>query len=472
MFFRLTRNDASLSSRGGRQRSTRTSVYQARVVLLSVTALLLAVQCFIWSSFVKRHNENGDSSSSTSRSRTSITRSSPEATWCGDWTSKGNLGNPQFDPFKVEPIDSSVIPSCGGNTAVGTESQPDSALLFCNPPLGGGDRARNMHRDHAVLALDIRKRQAPDDHENETPEYSLVSPSHNVAEVLKISVPLLCQHTVGRWEVVFVLDQSYDESLQVLRNVLLSDTCMQNTGFIRARVLVQPTSIFETSSDNLGFLLANPLSRFYVEIQSDMLVAETGWNRDMARPTLQYGDIFAVGGRCGHGIGGPRYSLGRCGANFGSLNDNMRQEDIHQLRITATVNRGPILFRADVLREFKFLDEVNFHQGDDEHDLFRRAHHKGWYAAYRYAHIYSPLNLSPVREAKFNKKTPPEGAQQSHWYSVFRKELNNATCDPNVPLKSFAMGLLPKKPVFRPLDPLPQGVNLKTLPLSPFPARS
>jgi hypothetical protein len=283
----------------------------------------------------------------------------------------------------------------------------------------------------------------------------------------------------------------------------LSDVCIGQTetttpgrGLVRARVLVQPTSIFETSSDNLGFTLAtttttttaadgdddNTNAPFLIEIQSDMLVAQTGWNRDMARPLLQYGDLFAVGGRCGHPNGPDEqqsYMYGRCDEDFAHLDTTMQQQYEHQLQVVGTTCRGPIIFRSDVLQSLGYLDEVNFHQGNDDHDLFRRALHKGWHVAFRYAHVYSPQDLSPVRAARFNEKTPRKGAAQSHWYSVYRKELQQQQqqqppeherqeCDPDVPLHAYASseGI----PHSRSLDPLPEGYDLTTLPLSPLPA--
>ena len=290
---------------------------------------------------------------------------------------------------------------------------------------------------------------------------------------------------MGKWEVIFVLDQSYDDSLQVLRSILLSDTCM-GSSLVRARVLIQPTSIFETSSDNLGFTLADKSALFIIEIQSDMFIGETGWNRDMARPLLQYGDIFAVSGRCGHVPSlsranrnkttrqwlGSYSGKGRCGRDFAGFNKKFHEEDRNAVHIIGTVNRGPIIFRADVLRKFQYLDEVNFHQGGDDPDLFRRVLHKGWHVAYRYAHVKSPLDLSPAREPKFNAKTPPEGKNQSHFYSVFRKELKNHSCDPDVPFEAFAWDRLPQHPETRPLEPIPDGYNLSTLVLMPLPGHN
>jgi glycosyltransferase involved in cell wall biosynthesis len=205
-----------------------------------------------------------------------------------------------------------------------------------------------------------------------------------VASVLQITARKLCQYAAGRWEIVFVLDASYDNSLQVLKNILLSKDCQQNAGLVRARILVQPTAVFETSSDKLGLTLADRPSHFYIEIQAVMILEQAGWNRDMARPFFAYNDIYSVSGRCGHSQGGRgRYSVGRCGSNVGELSVSLERDTRNRVIVTATNNRGPVIYRSEALRELGFFDEINFVLGDDDHDMNRRAGFRGWYAAYK-----------------------------------------------------------------------------------------
>jgi glycosyltransferase involved in cell wall biosynthesis len=372
--------------------------------------------------------------------------------WCGEWTPRGNLGNPAYNARETAAL-SSYITSCPDSTSsgsgtssttnvvVGGDYLPDQRVLHCHPPLEAHNRSQ------AILALDLQRLP------RRQPEYSIVSPSHSAESVLLITAPKLCQHTVGRWEIVFVLDASYDKSLQVLKDILLSKDCQENAGLVRARILVQPTAVFETSSDNLGLTLADRPSHFYIEIQADMIVERTGWNRDLARPLFAYNDIYSVSGRCGHGQGGGWGHVGRCGTSVGELSDEWDQATRDVVIVTATNNRGPIIYRPEALRELGFFDEVNFVLGDDDHDMNRRAVFRGWYAAYKYTHFYAPLGLSPGRNKTLVVAIPEKVKAEEREYRLFRaRVLPNRTCDPRVPA-GFAPNN-PRKAIRRPLKPV------------------
>jgi len=372
---------------------------------------------------------------------------------CGDWTPHGDLNDPDYNATHTEPIVNDLsIPSCGKNsTSVGKPISLDSNRLRCNPNISAGGRAA------PILALDLQL--SPD---FDKPEYSVVMPSYNVRSILELTVPRLCNTTVGLWEVVFVLDGCYDDSLKALRQMLLTAPCSgnENSTLMRARVVVQPTEVFETSSDNIGFLLVNP-SHFIIEIQSDMLLEERGWNRDLARPLLEYNDVFSVSGRCGHGQGpSSRASVGRCDKDVGATSEKKKIDTKDAFYITATNNRGPLMFRVDALRKLGYLDEVNFMMGSDDHDLNRRANFYGWYAAYKYVDFYAPLDYSPGRNKTFWINKVPETVQKRKAeYDRFRKEqarkedCSAGSLPSSMPLRQFSP-LTPKKPERRTLHVL------------------
>jgi hypothetical protein len=350
-----------------------------------------------------------------------------------------------------EPL-SQAIQSCR-DTEVGLDYKPPPKQLYCDPPLTA------QHRLPAIVALDLQRQPKVQ------PEYTLVSPSHSVAWVLNMTAPLICQHTMGKWEIIFVVDACYDDSLQVLREVILSPTCLQS-GMVRARVLVQPTSVYETSSDNLGFSLGNP-THFFIELQSDMFLQERGWNRDMARPIFEYADIFSVSGRCGHGQGpgGRSGKVGRCGADVGSLDEIKQKETQDAVYVTPTNNRGPLMLRADALRALGYLDEFNFFLGKDEHDLNRRAAFNGWFAAYKYVHMYAPLDLSPQRNKNLNNIMSAVAKQEEKEFRTFRTDLSNTSCDSSIPFGEFSSRNLRQK-TLRTLPPVGDAFN----PDAPLPA--
>jgi hypothetical protein len=121
--------------------------------------------------------------------------------------------------------------------------------------------------------------------------------------------------------------------------------------------------------------------------------------------------------------------------------------------VTATNNRGPIIYRPEALRELGFFDEVNFVLGDDDHDMDRRAVFRGWYAAYKYTHFYAPLGLSPGRNQTLVAAIPEKVKAEEREYRQFRaRVLRNRTCDPRVPT-GFAPNN-PRKEIRRPLKPV------------------
>jgi hypothetical protein len=391
---------------------------------------------------------------------TSAVTSVSEEGWCGDWTPLGSISDPNHDSRKTVSLDandSTILGSCS-ETKVGTDHTIKAEQLYCQPDL------TSFNRSPAVLALDLQRLPQT------KPEYSIVAPSHSSAEILNFTVPLVCNHTVGSWEIVFVLDGCWDDSLHVLKNILLSQLCLQST-MVRARVLIQPTSVFETSSDNLGFTLAEAPSHFYIELQSDMILTQTGWNRDLVRPLFEYNDIFSVSGRCGHGHWN-EYHIGRCGMEVESLNATMELDTRDAVIVTATNNRGPIAYRADALQLLGFYDEVNFYLGDDDHDLNRRALFLGWHVSYKYVPFYAPLYNSPSRNNALKASIPKEALEAEEKFVAARKELHNHTCDAFIPIGSFAPGYL-EKPERRSLTPAGDlDPNAPLPPLPPLPPRN
>lgn len=341
---------------------------------------------------------------------------------CGDWSPTAGRFN-DSDHFQISSLTNLdiKIPSCRV-TSVGKTIPLPTDRLYCSPNVTAAGRAA------PILALDLKLSPSYNQ-----PEYSIISPSFNVAEVLRKTAPTLCQTVTGSWEVIFVLDNCFDDSLDVLREVLLSPDCILST-LVRARVVIHPTSVWETSSDNTGFLLANP-THFMIDVQADMFMKGDGWNHEMARPFFEYNDIVSVSGRCGHSQGsGTKYKVGRCGSDVSALSktEEIRMKDA--VYVTATNNRGPLMFRADALKEIGYLDERNFFLGNDDHDFNRRANFHGWVAAYKYVEFYSPMTMSATRNSHFEDVIPEEVKQKNKDYTKYRQSASKSrTCDRKYP---------------------------------------
>ncbi|MEW5319133.1 MAG: hypothetical protein WDW38_010303 [Sanguina aurantia] len=148
--------------------------------------------------------------------------------------------------------------------------------------------------------------------------------------------------------------------------------------------IVQPSSVWETTSDNLGLAHAAP-SRYFILVQADMRVLSPGWNLLLSAPAELHADIFAVSARCAHPFPGSNSTAcyGRCSSDVGEVpTPGYLAEHRHRVYLPGTVSRGPLLLRADRVVALGLLDEQNFMLGDDDHDLMARALTGfGWRAA-------------------------------------------------------------------------------------------
>lgn len=148
--------------------------------------------------------------------------------------------------------------------------------------------------------------------------------------------------------------------------------------------IVQPSSVWETTSDNLGLSHASP-SKYFILVQADMRMLSPGWNLLLSTPAELFADVFSVSARCAHAFPGANSTAcyGRCSSEVGEVpTPEYLAEHLHRVYLPGTVSRGPLLLRADRLVALGLLDEQNFMLGDDDHDLMARALVEfGWRAA-------------------------------------------------------------------------------------------
>jgi hypothetical protein len=116
-----------------------------------------------------------------------------------------------------------------------------------------------------------------------------------------------------------------------------------------------------------------------------MVITEYGWNERLSLPVRQFEDIFAVSARCAHNF---RINSNSVDMTSTIYNPN-RWPDIlvvydavgidHQTPrnkfvIRNSCNRGPLLFKSEILQKLNYLD-TDFAPGDlDEHELCYRAY--------------------------------------------------------------------------------------------------
>lgn len=154
-----------------------------------------------------------------------------------------------------------------------------------------------------------------------------------------------------------------------------SHICL-NSLLTEVSFIEQSTSVWETSSDNIGMAYSSP-SKYFVLVQADMWLSDPGWNLILSRPTEIFADVFSVSGRCAHsfpfGDDIPKYQ-GRCTEDV-QVFLTPEQTEMYQNRVyyLGTGNRGPLLLRSDRLISLGLFDEQNFYLAYDDHDLMARA---------------------------------------------------------------------------------------------------
>ena len=276
--------------------------------------------------------------------------------------------------------------------------------LYGNPDLQGGGRGEPL------VALDVQRKNRPT-----VPSMTVIMSVYNSAEAISQSLPALFKSAAGDWELILVLDACYDHSLDVAR-VQISEN-IRDSSCVRARIISQPTAIWETSSDNLGMSISDP-SDAYILVQADNIITESNWNTRMLEALQSDKTLLGVGGRCGHSRDGSS-KVGRCGVDIG---DSLPAgTDMSKLHYRETVNRGPLMFHARFIQELGFFDETRFFLGDDDHDLCFRASEQGRKVAYLPVGFVAPMHLRT--QNKENIFTPPEILQKEREYKSYREAM-------------------------------------------------
>jgi hypothetical protein len=228
--------------------------------------------------------------------------------------------------------------------------------------------------------------------------FSLVLPVHNQGEILYDVLMKIFIHTQGLYDLFLILDGCTDTSRAEALRAL---TTHRPTGLCQVTVVSLASGIFETSCDNLGFV--NARAPYIVEIQADMQIQTTGYNVLLTVPLVVCPDLIAVSGRSCHTFRPPYVGEGKLGDKAEDPH-NFPFDKYNQIFLSQTVNRGPLVFRREMVEALGYLNEQQFVLEDDEHDLFYRAWtQKGWRTAFFPIEVYSPLAWGTTR-----KPRPPE----------------------------------------------------------------
>ena len=208
------------------------------------------------------------------------------------------------------------------------------------------------------------------------PRSSLIMVVHNAAPALAASLPRIFNLTLGCTEMLLLLDQCTDDSYGViLRNIAVA---FYASRIRRVRVVEQLTPIWEAASENILMSMADPLEA-YVLIQPDNLVAQRGWDVQLARPLSAHADVIGVSGMVAHAFGAATPTLHylkkrRFIRDPGYVEAQARtvlSKDAFYVRDTGS--RGPLLLHAKRAQLMGFFDHELFWLEDSDHEFFCRA---------------------------------------------------------------------------------------------------
>ncbi len=231
------------------------------------------------------------------------------------------------------------------------------------------------------------------------PHTSVVIPVHNQRDIIIRNLNSLIANIAGTFELFIICDACTDGTLEAVRawvSALPANLYTRDILLFSVVVINQSTPVFETTADNMGFILAR--GNYVLEVQADMHMIQYGFNKQLEKAFATGADVFAVSGRCAHSFDGTT-GVGK----LGELVEQRTQIPLDHLAnffVHQTCNRGPLLIDRQRLAELGYLDEQNFWLGDDDHDLMARAADKGWVCGYIPIEFISPIADGSTRKPR------------------------------------------------------------------------
>jgi hypothetical protein len=231
------------------------------------------------------------------------------------------------------------------------------------------------------------------------PHTSVVIPVHNQRDIIIRNLNSLIVNIAGTFELFIICDACTDGTLEAVRawvSALPTNLYTHDILLFSVALIDQSTPVFETTADNMGFILSR--GHYVLEIQADMRMIQYGFNKQLEKAFATGADVFAVSGRCAHSFDGTT-GVGK----LGELVEQRTQIPLDHLAnffVHQTCNRGPLLIDRERLAELGYLDEQNFWLGDDDHDLMARAASRSWVCGYIPIEFISPITDGSTRKPR------------------------------------------------------------------------
>jgi glycosyltransferase involved in cell wall biosynthesis len=235
--------------------------------------------------------------------------------------------------------------------------------------------------------------------------FSIVLTVHNKEFLLNHILESIKLYTVGKYELIVVLDGCSDSSEQILDKFMASNPKIKI-------VKLYANDVFETKANNIG--LKASTEEYCIIVQDDMIMNEAAWNERLVKPVKSFSDVFAVTSQTAHNwVYNPNNKKEFVEDTDDDWCDILIHTD-HATRFTFprnvfairdSANRGPLLLRHDVLQKLNYLDESFSPQDMDDHDLCYRAYRDlGMLAGCYWTSIISDYSWGGTRE---NNKPKP-----------------------------------------------------------------
>ncbi len=133
---------------------------------------------------------------------------------------------------------------------------------------------------------------------------------------------------------------------------------------MRELIIQDTPNLFELKANNVCFKLAK--TDYLITVQDDMLIKEYGWERRLTYPLRKFDDVLAVTARIAENIesinNGVQKLVNQKGNELGTLPRNI-------FAIRDTINRGPIAFRIDYLKDLNYLNDNYAPCAIDDHEI-------------------------------------------------------------------------------------------------------
>lgn len=314
----------------------------------------------------------------------------------------------------------------------------------------------------------------------EDPEISIVLPVFNQELIISDVIHGIVKSMTLPFELIVIDDASEDESLKEILCTCQEEYTHRLSNFLGYSIYQNSKSQFETYCDAFGF--SKSKGKYLLELQSDMIVDDYGFDQRLADAMILFPNLFAISGRGTEPMDAISRDFVRNYEKFSNqtfvllrLFVNHIKEAVKELRILGmkktsnnevsseneslfieskdfdikghagrlgrdlfkkysskdlgkkliyfgdTIMRGPLFIRKGMYVQIGGLNTDAFFLGFDDHDLFSRARiEKNWRVAYSPISFNSPVEMGSTRKFRSLK-------QKIAFYRASRRVYNNYT---------------------------------------------